>query len=240
MVGRLSGAILAAGQGQRLRPASAGVPKPLINLGGQSLLLRQIDLLHRAGLNPIHVIVNSETHRLMQNREVLAPDSVDLMVRDTPNSMESLLTLGEHIAPGFFLLMTVDAVLPASEVVDFVTNATKSVTNSSSRLDGVLGVVQWFGDANPLFVELGSDGLIISLGESESTMVTAGIYLLPTAIFVQAAEARARRLNAMRQFLRMLIDKGMRFSALEVSQAIDIDDAASLRAAQEMIARESE
>jgi choline kinase len=240
MVGRLSGAILAAGQGQRLRPASAGLPKPLVNFGGQSLLLRQINLLHRAGSNPIHVIVNSETHRLMDERQVVAPDSVDLMVRDTANSMESLLSLGERIAPGFFVLVTVDAILFASDVSSFVTNATKTVANSSSRLDGALGVVKWLGDANPLFVEIGSAGLITALGEFESTMVTAGIYLLPTAIFAQAAEARGRRLNAMRRFLDMLIEKGMRFTALEVSQAIDIDDAASLRAAQDMIARESE
>jgi choline kinase len=240
MVGRLSGAILAAGHGRRLRPASAGLPKPLINFCGQPLLLRQIDLLHRAGLKPIHVIINSETHRLMHECDVAAPNSVDLMVRDTPNSMESLLSLGERIATGFFLLMTVDAILLPSGLSSFVTKATKSISNSSSGLDGALGVVKWNGDANPLFVEIGSDGLITALGESESTMVTAGVYLFSTAIFTQAADARSRRLDAMRRFLGMLIGKGMRFTALEVSPAIDIDDAASLRAAEDMIAHESE
>jgi glucose-1-phosphate thymidylyltransferase len=239
MAGRLSGAILAAGQGQRLRPASAGLAKPLVNVGGQSLLLRQIDLMHRAGVTQIHVIINSETHRLMHELEVVVPEGVDLMVRDTPNSMESLLSLGERMTSGFFLLMTVDTILFPSDVRSFVTMATKIVATVPSRLDGALGVVKWVGDANPLFVEIASDGLITALGEFESTIVTAGIYLLSTAVFVQAAEARARRLNAMRRFLGMLIEKGMRFTALEISQAIDIDDAASLRAAQEMIARES-
>lgn len=240
MVGRLSGAILAAGHGQRLRRASGGLPKPLVDLGGQPLLLRQIDLLIRTGLNPIHVIVNSETYRLMRERQLRAPDSVELLRQDTANSMESLLSLGERIAPGFFLLMTVDAVLYASDIRSFVTNATKIIANPQSRLDGALGVVRWGGDANPLFVRIGAGGVITAVGESQSPMVTAGIYLLSTAVFVHGAEARMRGLNAMRGFFAMLVDKGMGFAALEVPRAIDIDDAATLRAAQDMIARESE
>jgi len=173
----------------------------------------------------------------MRERELRAPEGVELLIRDTANSMESLLSLGESIAPGLFLLMTVDAVLSASDIKIFVTNATKIVANPGSRLDGALGVVKWGGDANPLFVRITPDGLITAFGESESPMVTAGIYLLSTAIFVHAAEARMRGLNAMRRFLAMLLDKGVRFAALEVPRAIDIDDAATLKAARDMIAR---
>lgn len=240
MAGRLSGAILAAGRGQRLRPASGAVPKPLIELGGQPLLLRQIDLLIKTGMSPIHVIVNSETHQMMRQRGLRLPDDVDLLVGDTANSMESLLRLGEHIAPGFFLLMTVDAVLYAADIRSFVTNATKIIGNPGSQLDGVLGVVKWRGDANPLFARIADDGVITAFGERQSPMVTAGVYLLSSAIFVHAAEARARGLDAMRRFLAMLLEKGARFAALELPRAIDVDDAVDLRAAHEMIARESE
>jgi NDP-sugar pyrophosphorylase family protein len=240
MVDRLSGAILAAGRGQRLRRASGGLPKPLIDLGGQPLLLRQIDLLIEIGVSPIHVIINSETHSLMLRRELRLPDGVELLVRDTANSMESLLRLGEHVAPGFFLLMTVDAVVNAADLRNFVTNATKIIANPRLRLDGALGVVKWPGDANPLFAHIADDGVITAFGESQSSMVTAGIYLFSTALFIHSAEARMRGLNALRRFLGLLLDKGMRFAALEVPRAIDVDDAADLRAAQEMIARESE
>jgi NDP-sugar pyrophosphorylase family protein len=239
MAGRLSGAILAAGHGQRLRPASGAVPKPLVDLSGQPLLLRQIDLLIKSGMSPIHVIVNSETHRLMHQRGLRKPDGVELLVCDTANSMESLLRLGEHIASGFFLLMTVDAVLCAADFRNFVTNATKIVANARSRLDGVLGVVEWRGEANPLFAHLADDGVITAFGEGQSPKVTAGVYLFSTAIFVHAAEARMRGLDAMRRFLAMLLEKGRRFAALEVPRAIDVDDAADLNAAHEMLASES-
>jgi choline kinase len=240
MAGRLSGAILAAGRGQRLRPASGMVPKPLVELDGRPLLLRQIDLLIKLGVSPIHVIVNSETYHLMQQRGLRPPDGVELLVDDTANSMESLLRLGEHIAPGYFTLMTVDAVLHARDLHSFVTNATKITANRESRLDGALGVVRWRGDPNPLFVQITDGGAIAALGERQAAMVTAGVYLFSTAIFGHAAEARARGLDAMRRFLGMLLEKGARFAALEVPQAIDVDDPADLLAAREMLAREAE
>jgi NDP-sugar pyrophosphorylase family protein len=240
MAGRLSGAILAAGRGQRLRPTSAAPPKPLIDLGGQPLLLRQIGLLAQSGVTSIHVIVNSETYHLMRQGGVRLPDGVDLLVHDTENSLESLLRLGERIAAGSFLMMTVDAVMFASDVQSFVTNATKIIANPKLSLDGVLGVVKWRGDPNPLFAQIADNGLITAFGESPALMVTAGIYLLSTAIFVHADEARIRGLDAMRRFLAMLLDKGMRLASVEVPRAIDVDDAVDLRAAQEMIARISE
>lgn len=240
MAGRLSGAILAAGRGQRLRPASAELPKPLIDLDDQPLLLRQIRMLARAGVGPIHVIVNSETHRLMHQRGLRLPDQVELLVRDTANSMESLLGLGEQLAPGSFVLMTVDAVLYGWDIQTFVTNATKIIANPQLRLDGVLGVVKWRGDVNPLFAQIADDGIITAFGERQSRMVTAGVYLLSTAIFAHAAEAHLRGLGAMRRFLAMLLEKAMRFAALEVPQAIDVDDAADLKAAREMLARQYE
>src|SRR6266851_988873 len=240
MAGGLSGAILAAGSGQRLRPASGALPKPLIDLGGQPLLLRQIGILAKAGATPIHVIVNSETHRLMHQRGHVVGDTAKLLVRDTANSMESLLGLGERIVPGFFVLMTVDAVLYAQELVTFVTNATKMIANPRLRLDGALGVVRWRGDGNPLFAQIAGDGVITALGERQSPMVTAGVYLLSTAIFAHGAEARMRGLDAMRRFLALLLAKSMRFAALKVPQAIDVDDAADLSAAREMLARQSD
>src|SRR5262245_33416970 len=139
----LSGAILAAGHGQRLRPASGAVPKALVELAGQPLLFRQIDLLTRIGVKPIHVIVNSETASSLDERKLRFASTIELLVADTANSMESLLTLGQHIAPGFFLLMTVDAILSATHLHDFVTKATKTIANPRLRLDGALGVVKW-------------------------------------------------------------------------------------------------
>ncbi|MBV8774938.1 MAG: NTP transferase domain-containing protein [Deltaproteobacteria bacterium] len=234
---RLSGAVLAAGHGQRLRDATGGIPKPLVDIGGRPLLLRQIEILGQIGVSPIHVIINSETYNLMLGRELRLPGDVELLIGDTANSMESLLRLGERIAPGRFLMMTVDAVLFAADIGRFVAKATKLIAKPGSRLDGALGVVQWRGDAGPLFVHIGADRVIDRFGEPRTRTVTAGVYLLSTGVFTHATEARSRGLNAMRRFLAMLVDRGFRFAAVEITRAIDVDTAADLTEAREMIVR---
>jgi choline kinase len=240
MDGRLTGAILAAGRGLRLRKSVDGLPKALVQLGGQPLLMRQINLLQGAGAGPIHVIVNSETKHLMQAHALRLPENVDLLTADTPNSLESLLRLGERIARRNFLLMTVDTVLYSSELRSFVAKATKLADNPDRRLDGILGVVKWRGDVDPLFVRISDDDLVIGLGDAQSSLVTAGIYLLSTEIFTYGGEARQRGLGAMRLFLAMLVDRGLRFATLELRRAIDVDNAGDLSDAREMIACESQ
>ena len=238
MANRLSGAIVAAGRGERLRAAAGGIPKPLVELAGEPMLVRQARAMLSIGISPVHVIVNTETAGLMHSRGVGFPTGVELCVRDTANSMESLLTLGERIAPDRFALATVDAVLDLAEFRRFVTYATKATDPAGSQaLDGALGVVKWRRDHRPLFAQVAADGLITGLGEKATPVVTAGVYLFSTEIFAFASEARAAGLDAMRRFLALLIRKGMRFAAIELEDVIDVDESADLEAARTAVAR---
>ncbi len=240
-LGRLSGAIIAAGRGDRLRPASNGVPKPLVDLGGETLLVRQARAITALGASPVHAIVNSETAAIMRDRALAMPPEIQLCVRDTANSMESLLTLGEHLAPGRFLMTTVDAVAPRSELARFAARAIElTAPGRMHTLDGALGVVRWRGDNSPLFVEIAADGLISALGARESQQVTAGIYLFSTRIFSFGDKARAAGLDAMRKYLALLIDQGMRFAAIELHDVIDVDEAADLEAARALVANQAD
>jgi len=228
----LSGAIIAAGRGDRLRAASGGIPKPLVDLAGEPMLTRQARAMLSMGARPVHVIVNSETALLMSERRLEMPDGVDLCVRDTANSMESLLTLGERIAGGRFLLATVDAVTSEDEYRHFVARATNLTDPAAHGFDGALGVVKWRRDPNPLFVQVVDGNLISALGEKETPVVTAGVYLFSTGIFRYAAEARSSGLGAMRQFLALLLNKGMRFAAIEMKSVVDVDEGRDLEAAR--------
>src|ERR1700720_507985 len=85
----LNGAIVAAGRGERLRRASGGIPKPLVELGGEPLLVRQVRAIASLGAYPVHAIVNLETARMIRQRDLAMPSEVHLHARDTANSMES-------------------------------------------------------------------------------------------------------------------------------------------------------
>lgn len=236
MVTAFRGAIIAAGRGERLRGAVNDLPKPLVELGGETMLVRQAQMLREAGADSVVALVNSETAGLLAARAVRIPPWMKLQVRDTPSSMESLFALGEHMRGArHFLLATVDAVVDAAELRRFAASALELTADGVARFDGALAVVRWCGDKRPLFAEVAPDGTIAALGERESAMVTAGFYYLPAAIFDFAPRARAEGLDAMRKLLAMAVASGMRLAAIELAATIDVDESADLAAARAMV-----
>jgi NDP-sugar pyrophosphorylase family protein len=240
MVNGLRGAIIAAGRGERLRGAVDNLPKPLVELGGETMLVRQARMLHQAGAETVIALINSETAGLIAARAVPIPPWMRLQQRDTPSSMESLFTLGAYLRDTpHFLLATVDAVIEAAGMRRFAARALELTagSNGAERFDGALALVRWRGDKRPLFAEVAPDGAIAMLGERDSAMVTAGFYYLPAAIFDFAPRARAEGLDAMRKLLAMAVASGMRLAAVEVEATIDVDESSDLAAARLLVAR---
>lgn len=233
MVSELQGAIIAAGRGERLRRSGEEIPKPLVRIDGETLLTRQARAMTRVGAREVLAIVNSETAEVIARDRIEMPGNLRLIVRDTASSMESLLALGEVLAPGNFLLATVDAIIADTEFAKFIEQARALITKGQIHgFDGVLGVVKWRGDTKPLFAKIAPDREIVALGDDEASMVTAGVYLLPTSIFAFADDARRAQLSALRRFLAMLIDNRVRLGAVELANVIDVDEAADLAAAR--------
>jgi choline kinase len=233
VVSELQGAIIAAGRGERLRSNGEDIPKPLVRIGGETLLARQARAMTRVGAREVLAIVNSETAEVIARDRIELPANLRLMIRNTPNSMESLLALGEELAPGNFLLATVDAIIADAEFAEFIEQARALITKGHVRgFDGVLGVVKWRGDKRPLFAKIAADREIVALGDDEAPLVTAGVYLLPTSIFAFADNARRAKLSALRRFLGLLIDNRIRLGAVELADVIDVDEAADLAAAR--------
>ncbi len=156
-----------------------------------------------------------------------------LVVRDTANSMETMLALGDLLNPGWFVASTVDAVIPQIELVRFVNESRKKIEDCGDKnFAGVLAVTRWRGDAKPLYADVTGNGLILGLGNRQTSTVTAGLYVLSTGIFDYAADARRAGLDALRRFLAMLLARGMRLDAIEIEGSIDVDEASDLDAAR--------
>ena len=231
MVTKLQGAIIAAGSGERLRKSTlSDLPKPLVELGGETMLARQADALMAAGASSVVAVINSETARIADEMQLEIRTNVKLVVRDTDNSMETMLALGEFLEPGWFLAATVDSVIPQPELMRFVNESRKKIELAGDKnLVGVLGVTRWRGEPRPLFADVTEEGLILRLGGVQTRMVTAGVYFLSTRIFDFADRARSVGLDALRRFLAMLIER-THLGAVEIFGAIDVDEAADLDA----------
>ncbi len=103
--------ILAAGRGERLRPLTERIPKPLIRLAGEPLIVHQLRWLRRAGI--LDVVVN--LHHLGATIEKELGTGNDLGVRIRYSREAELLDTGGGIkkalpdlVPGPFILLNGD------------------------------------------------------------------------------------------------------------------------------------
>lgn len=92
--------ILAAGRGERLRPLTERVPKPLIPIGSEPLIVHQLRWLHRAGIR--EVVIN--LHHLGGEIERTLGAGNDLGVRIRYSVEERLLDTGGGIKNALPLL----------------------------------------------------------------------------------------------------------------------------------------
>lgn len=106
--------ILAAGRGVRLRPLTDQVPKPLLVLGGESLLVRQIRALADAGIRDL--VINL-SYRGEDIREVIGTgERYGVRIRYSDEGSVPLETAGgirralEWLHPGPFWVVNADLV----------------------------------------------------------------------------------------------------------------------------------
>ena len=83
--------ILAAGQGERLRPLTENIPKCMVDFFGKSLLERQIDIFKKCGISDI-VVVTGYCDDKIQLPEITKIKNEKFM---TTNMVESLFTAQE-------------------------------------------------------------------------------------------------------------------------------------------------
>ena len=92
--------ILAAGRGERLRPLTDRIPKPLLPIAGEALIVHQIRWLHRAGIT--EVVVN--LHHLGAQIEERVGNGRDLGVNVRYSREETLLDTGGGVRAALPLL----------------------------------------------------------------------------------------------------------------------------------------
>jgi NDP-sugar pyrophosphorylase family protein len=210
--------IIAAGVGSRLAQGGIAAPKPLVKVSGETLLDRAIREAVRAGASRVALIVNPIFPEAVAHLEAQPqPAPLDLLVWESPSSLESFLALKPYLEDSPFLLLTVDSVLAPGALAAFVKQAGEAET------DGALGLTAFQDDEKPLYVELDDTGRIRSLGRGPSPYITAGCYFFQPQVFEWEAEARKRKLQALREFLAMLAAEGFSLQGIDVGPAVDVD-----------------
>jgi NDP-sugar pyrophosphorylase family protein len=244
-----SGAVIAAGEGSRLK--SLGVPKPMVEVGGVPLIDHVLGNFEAAGIASAAVIFNEAERDIAALVAARYGRLVSrVVVKSTRSSLESFREMLAEAAPGRLLVSTVDAYCPRDEFVRFVDRARELPAAST-----VLGVTRFVDDEKPLWVtlaagerraggaggrspaeppeELARGGRVTVVGGASGDAVTAGIYVFPERVREMTIP---RELGRLRDFLAWLAKSGEEIHAVEIPKVVDVDRIEDLAEAQALAA----
>jgi len=232
--------IIAAGAGERLH-AGDGTLKPLVTIGGETLVDRVLASIGEIDPAEVVVIVNERSTAVRDHVSRRSfPFPLRWIVETTASSMHSFLRIVESLASGSgegpFLVSTVDTVAAPGEYLRF---ARASVAVDA---DVALAVTAGWDDEKPLLVEVDAAGHVTAMGEAirqqalreapGRVWATAGYYAVRSTVLREAELARADGLAALRSFLGRLVERGYAVAAVPVALAIDVDRPADVAAAE--------
>ncbi len=223
----VSGAVIAAGEGSRLK--QLGVPKPLIEVAGVPLIEHVLGNFEAAGIVSAAVIFN-EAERDCETfvRERFGRLVRTILVKTTRSSLESFRAILEAAPKGRLLVSTVDAFCPRRDFVRFVERASESPSPST-----VLAVTRFVDDEKPLWVNIAGHGRVSAVGGSTGDAVTAGIYVFPERV---RRLGIPNELGRLRDFLAWLAKSGEPIQAVEIEKVVDVDRAEDLAVAERLAA----
>ncbi|WP_290391374.1 sugar phosphate nucleotidyltransferase [Paramuribaculum intestinale] len=231
--------IIAAGKGERLTSEGISLPKPLVAPAGEPLIRRLIRIMSMPGgeaaMTRLGVIVR-EPEIAGSVREACASLGIDapldLTVKATADSMLSFAEVTGRFK-GDFIVTTVDTVFEQSEMIRLA-----EAFAARTDADGYMGVSEYADDEKPLWVSTDADGYITAFTDrrrDDSRYVSAGVYCLPQTALECLAQCRAAGITRMRHFQRALLDKGLRLRAWPMGKVVDVDHAADIDAARQII-----
>ena len=103
--------LLAAGLGTRMRPHSGSLPKPLVEVGGRTLIDRALDRLQAAGVAT--VAVNTHYMAAQIEAHLGRRDAPRIVISHEPELLETgggVLNALPDLAPGPFYVLNCDAI----------------------------------------------------------------------------------------------------------------------------------
>ncbi len=229
----LTGGIIAAGEGSRLKRDGLRMPKPMVPVAGVPLTERVVGNFIKAGITQLRIIFNEDNRECAAYIRERFPDlDIHCVVKTTRSSYESFWEIGRRSGPGLILMSTVDWICPEPAFRRFVDQARRC-----RQASVVLAVTPFVADEKPLWVTLDPSGRVTAIGGASGNVVTAGLYLISGSVFAKAPHPDT--LGRLRDFLTWLVASGEPVYGVVIDQVIDVDRAEDLQLAETLL-REQE
>lgn len=227
-------AIIAAGEGSRLAQEGVAKPKPLVDICGEPMIGRLINLFCRCNAESISIIVNEQMTEVREYIESLSLDiPLNLVVKTTPSSMHSFFELSRVIPKGRFCLTTVDTIFREQDFRPYI-----EAMEADERYDGMMAVTDYIDDEKPLYVQTDDDLNITAFRDERydgAKYISGGIYALNEKAIDVLADCMERGVARMRNFQRSLVGAGLRLKAYPMGKILDVDHAGDIEKAENFI-----
>lgn len=231
---KMNYAIIAAGEGSRLAQEGVAKPKPLVDICGEPMIGRLINLFCRCNAESISIIVNEQMTEVREYIESLSLDiPLNLVVKTTPSSMHSFFELSRVIPKGRFCLTTVDTIFREQDFRPYI-----DAMEADERYDGMMAVTDYIDDEKPLYVQTDDDLNITAFRDERydgAKYISGGIYALNEKAIDVLADCMERGVARMRNFQRALVDAGLRLKAYPMGKILDVDHAGDIEKAENFI-----
>ena len=234
--------IIAAGEGSRLLSEGITEPKPLVTIGGETLIDRLIRIFNDNEAEEIYIICNEEMKmveahisNVMKEKQGKGDAEIKLKVKTTPSSMHSFSEISELFPEDKpFVVTTVDTIFRERCFSEYI--RTFSETVASGDGDGLMGITTYIDDEKPLYVGVDSDKRITGFYDNRhGECISAGIYGLTQRSLPTLKRCLQRGESRMRNFQRALIADGLRLKAFDLGKVLDIDHASDILKAEELL-----
>lgn len=245
---RMRFAIIAAGEGSRLRNEGVNVPKPLVTINGEHIIDRLVRIFCNNGASEIMIVCNDLYPEVVNHiHEMSLRFPIRYVVKTTASSMHSLKELEPLLVPKGsaavinnenekFIVTTVDTIFDEEAFTRYV-NAFRA-----SRADAFMAVTDYIDDEKPLYVDTrGSDsapylstdcgangifpvhGFLDTHPDYPCPYISAGIYGLTTKALDTLNRCILEGQHRMRNFQRGLLQDGLDVRAFLLGKVFDID-----------------
>lgn len=229
----MKGGIIAAGDGTRMTAGGFTLPKPLLRVGGVSLIERTLRALVEAGVDDISFVVNERMTSVVEAVEELRLGvPVHPVIATTPSSMHSLKALAPHLATDRFVLCTVDSILRPADFLAFV----RGFVSRGPR-EAQIAYTPFVDDENPLRIAVAADDRVTQLGPTawQSPHVTLGLYGMGPEVFPILERAVVEGNHRLRNFLARLLVEDIAVYGHRVGKGIDVDRPHDLAVAEAFV-----
>ena len=220
-------AIIAAGEGSRLAQEGVAKPKPLVELNGEPMILRLMNIFNRCNAESISVIINDFMPEVKEFLDTLKFDiPLNIVVKSTPSSMHSFWELSKVMKPGKFCLTTVDTIFREQDFAKYI-----EAFEQDNRNDGMWAVTPFIEDEKPLYVDVNKSMNIKAFCDEPfdgAKYVSGGIYAMSDKAFPILNQCIEKGISRMRNSQRALIENGMRLKAFSIDKIIDVDHASDI------------